>query len=117
MTTMTDDNDEAFLNYYVINDGLRWSSPTCLNNFFLWRVLFSIEEEAIFFYQTLPVSYIYRHIGELGYFQTTICFKPTRGRRIIFPFFPFFFPFPIVNGFHPTFWSSLVFIMTDDISS
>jgi hypothetical protein len=23
MTTMTDDNDEAFLNYYVINDGLR----------------------------------------------------------------------------------------------
>lgn len=23
-TTMTDDNDEAFLNYYVTNDGLRW---------------------------------------------------------------------------------------------
>jgi hypothetical protein len=32
--TMTDDNDEAVLNYYVINDGLRWSSTTCLNNFF-----------------------------------------------------------------------------------
>jgi len=98
--TMTDDNDEAFLNYYVTNDMACVDHHPLVKIIFFGGYCFRLEKMLLSSFKHFQ-SLIYIDILE-----SSAIFKwQFASNRLadveLFSTFITFFPFPIVNGFPP----------------